>query len=67
MTGNELAKQIRKTRGKIYAWTSTLNDGLYVAVEKQSLIVWCEGCGDSETGMQIIECGGVNEYRFTQE
>jgi hypothetical protein len=53
MIGFELAKQIKATKGKIYAFVPTVNDGLYIAVEKTQLIEWCNGCGDSETDMHL--------------
>lgn len=53
MTGKELAKQLRATKGKVCAFIPTRDDGFYAPVEKAALIEWLEGCGDTETGMYL--------------
>jgi hypothetical protein len=53
MTGNQLAKQLKTVKGKVYAYVSTADDGMYIPVEKTSLSDWLTGCADSETGMRI--------------
>ncbi len=58
MTGNQLAKIIRATKGKIYAEIITKDDGFYAPIEKAVLLDWVTKCGDSETGMKLAKVGG---------
>lgn len=53
MTGNQLAKQLKTVKGKLYAYVSFAHDGAYFPIEKSALTDWLKGCGDSETGMRI--------------
>ena len=53
MTGNELARQLKTVKGKLYAYVSFVDDGAYLPVEKAALLHWLNGAGDSETGMKI--------------
>ena len=59
MSGNQLTKQLKTVKGKVYAFVSTTDDGMYLPVEKTALSDWLTGCGDSETGMRISMNLGV--------
>ena len=58
MTGFELVKMLRSTKGKIFAFVPTVHDGIYLPVDKSQLIEWCNGCGDSENDMQLSFING---------
>jgi hypothetical protein len=38
MTNKQLANKIRRTRGKIFVWINTKDDGVYIAIEKRDFI-----------------------------
>ena len=49
MTGNELAKAIRKHSGKMYAWVVMSDDtALYIQVVKKDVLEWISAYGDDE-------------------
>lgn len=53
MIGIELAAKILKTPGKISVPVLVGNDVAYIYAQKNDLIEWAIGCGQSETGMTI--------------
>lgn len=59
MTGNELVKELRGIKGKVYANIMTRDDGFYAPIEKAALMDWLQGCGDSETGMRMKKLWGA--------
>ena len=54
MTGKEIAKEVRKTKGKIFAMVNIKDAGLSVCVDKKDLASQLERKGDAETGL-ILE------------
>lgn len=54
MTNKQLANQIRKTKGKIFAWVNSANDGYHVAIDKADFIEHClMVCPDSEATLEV--------------
>lgn len=53
MTGKELAKEIRNTKGKISIPMTNPHDVFYVYAEKADLIRWAESFGDENTNMRL--------------
>lgn len=51
MTGNELARRIRKTRGPIFVTMLVPHDVAHVQAVKADLIDWAESLGDERIRM----------------
>lgn len=58
MTGNDLAKRIRRHTGKVYVMMHLPNDTMPVAAEKKDLAAMLSEFGDRETGMEFDIVGG---------
>lgn len=53
MTGNELARQIRRTKGPLFVTMIIPNDVAYVQAIKADLVDWAESIGDQEIRMGL--------------
>lgn len=53
MTGNEIAKILKNTKGKVSAPMVTPDTTPFIYVEKKDLIRWAENFGDEETKMKL--------------
>lgn len=56
MTGKELARAIRNTRGPILVQMLVPQDVALVQAIKADLIDWATQLGDEETGMRLGKC-----------
>ena len=54
MTGIDLSKALKAAKGKVYAFTSSRHDGVFVAIQKNDLLAWCSGIKHGETGFKLI-------------
>jgi hypothetical protein len=55
MTNKQLANQIRRTRGKIFVWVNTKEDGVFVAIEKSDFIThYLMKRPDDEAALRLI-------------
>ena len=54
MIGNELAKAIKNTRGKISVGMAGRDDVIWVYAEKSDLIRWASSVGEEETKMKLF-------------
>jgi hypothetical protein len=55
MTNKQLANKIRRTRGKIFVWVHTKEDGVFIAIEKSDFITqYLMKSPDEEATLRLI-------------
>ena len=60
MTNQQLANQVKRLKGKLYASINSQHDCLIIAIEKQDFIKVLLEYPEGEAGFEILQTGKVN-------